>query len=83
MISGLPFSSLPVDVAEKIVAGSYAVLREGGAFMTYQFRPTARDLTEARFERVDTGLALFNVPPCLLAWGWKLEDPLAAREAAE
>jgi hypothetical protein len=40
-------------------------------------------LTQAQFDRTDTGLALFNVPPCLLAWGWKHEEPLAAREAAE
>ncbi|MCZ8135626.1 MAG: methyltransferase domain-containing protein [Porphyrobacter sp.] len=82
IISGLPFSSLPEDVAQQIVAASYAVLRDGGAFMTYQFRTTARDLTAARFDRIDTGLALFNVPPCVLAWGWK-EKPAAAREAAE
>lgn len=83
VISGLPFSSLPDDVAKGIVAATYAVLRNGGAFMTYQFRPTARDLTAARFDRIDQGLALFNVPPCVLAWGWKHEDPHAAREAAE
>ena len=83
VISGLPFSALPDEVAKGIVAATYAVLRDGGAFMTYQFRPIARDLTRAQFDKVDTGLALFNVPPCLLAWGWKHEDPLAAREAAE
>jgi phospholipid N-methyltransferase len=82
IISGLPFSSLPEDVAERIVDASYAVLRDGGAFMTYQFRTTARDLTAARFDRIDTGLALRNIPPCLLVWGWK-DAPVAAREAAE
>lgn len=82
IISGLPFSSLPQDVAEQIVGATYAVLRDGGAFMTYQFRTTARDLTTARFDRTDQGLALFNVPPCVLAWGWK-EEAAAAREAAE
>jgi len=83
VISGLPFTALPTEVAEGIVAATYAVLRDGGAFMTYQFLPTARDLTEARFDRTDRGLALFNVPPCILAWGWKQEEPVAAREAAE
>jgi phospholipid N-methyltransferase len=82
IISGLPFSSLPHEVAARIVDASYAVLREGGAFMTYQFRTTARDLTAARFDRIDTGLALLNMPPCLLVWGWK-DAPVAAREAAE
>jgi phospholipid N-methyltransferase len=73
IVSGLPFSALPEDEGARIVAASHAVLREGGAFLTYQFRPTARRLTEARFGKVDTGLALLNVPPCLLTWGWKLE----------
>lgn len=72
IISGLPFSALSPEQGEGIVAASHAVLREGGAFLTYQFRPTARRLTEARFGKVDTGLALLNVPPCLLTWGWKL-----------
>ena len=82
VISGLPFSSLPPETAEQIVDATYAVMAEGGAFMTYQFRRTARRLTEGRFERVDTGLALSNVPPCVLVWGWKLKD-CAVREAAE
>lgn len=82
VISGLPFTALPPDVAEGIVAATYAVLRDGGAFMTYQFLPTARDLTEARFDRTDRGFALFNVPPCLLAWGWK-DEADSLREAAE
>lgn len=82
VISGLPFSSLPPETAGRIVAATYAVLRDGGAFMTYQFRPTAKELTQARFERVDTGLALFNVPPCILAWGWK-ENAGAVRDAVE
>lgn len=83
VISGLPFTALPKEVAEGIVAATYAVLRDGGAFMTYQFLPTAHDLTAAQFDRTDRGLALLNIPPCVLAWGWKQEDPLAAREAAE
>lgn len=82
IISGLPFSSLPTAVASDIADATYRVMNQGGAFMTYQFKPTARELTQARFERSDTGLALMNVPPCLLTWGWK-DEALAAREAAE
>ena len=82
IISGLPFSSLPTAVASDIADATYRVMNQGGAFMTYQFKPTARELTQARFKRSDTGLALMNVPPCLLTWGWK-DEALAAREAAE
>jgi phospholipid N-methyltransferase len=81
VISGLPFSSLPTAVAADIAAATYRVMNTGGAFMTYQFKPTARELTQAQFERIDKGLALMNVPPCLLTWGWK-DEALAAREAA-
>lgn len=82
IISGLPFSSLPAAVAADIASATYRVMNAGGCFMTYQFKPTARELTQAQFERIDTGLALMNIPPCLLTWGWK-DEPLAVREAAE
>lgn len=74
ILSGLPFSALSPDQGRAIVDTSYTVLNEGGAFLTYQFRPHARRLTEQRFAKVDTGLALLNVPPCLLTWGWKLSQ---------
>jgi phospholipid N-methyltransferase len=74
ILSGLPFSALSIDQGQHIVAESYSVLREGGAFLTYQFRATARQLTSQRFAKVDTGVALWNVPPCLLTWGWKLSQ---------
>lgn len=71
VLSGLPVSTLPDGVAERIVATTERVLRQGGAFLTYQFRPTARDLTEEHFDRVETDFVWRNVPPCILAWGWK------------
>lgn len=71
VLSGLPVSTLPDGVAERIVAATQRVLRAGGAFLTYQFRPTARDLTEKHFDRIETDFVWRNVPPCILAWGWK------------
>lgn len=75
VLSGLPFSALSQDEGRHIVAKTHDVLREGGAFMTYQFRASARVLTAERFAKVDTGLALWNIPPCLLTWGWKRTKP--------
>jgi len=71
VLSGLPFSTLPEGVGEDIVAATHRVIRPGGAFLTYQFRASARDLTARFFDRIDTGMTWLNIPPCLLAWGWK------------
>lgn len=71
VLSGLPISTLPDGVAVRIVEATERVLRRGGAFLTYQFRATARDLTERHFDRIETGFVWRNIPPCILAWGWK------------
>ncbi|MEO0689246.1 MAG: methyltransferase domain-containing protein [Pseudomonadota bacterium] len=71
VLSGLPISSLPGVVAQDIARATYRVLRQGGAFLTYQYRAHARDLTRQFFERTDEETAWRNVPPCLLTWGWK------------
>ena len=71
VLSGLPFSTLPEGVGPAIAAATHRVIRPGGAFLTYQFSAVARDLTARHFARVDTGMTRLNIPPCLLAWGWK------------
>lgn len=74
VLSGLPFSSLPEKAGKSIVEATQRVIRGGGAFLTYQFRPTARDLTKKYFDEVETGFVWRNIPPCLLVWGWKTDN---------
>ena len=71
VLSGLPFSGLTREVGKEIVQASHKVLREGGAFMTYQLRANARDLTQEVFGTVDKKFTFWNFPPCILTWGWK------------
>jgi phospholipid N-methyltransferase len=71
VLSGLPFSTLPEGVGPAIAAATHRVVREGGAFLTYQFSTTARDLTARHFKTIETGFAWWNIPPCLLCWGWQ------------
>jgi len=78
VLSGLPFSTLPDGVGPAIAAATHRVVRPGGAFLTYQFSAVARDLTARHFPRVDTGFVWRNIPPCLLAWGWKESEGAAA-----
>ena len=79
VLSGLPFSTLPDGVGPSIVEATARVIRKGGAFMTYQFKGAARDLTARFFPRVTTGQVWLNIPPCILAWGWQ-DGETAKRE---
>jgi phospholipid N-methyltransferase len=71
VLSGLPFSTLPDGVGERIAKATHRALRPGGAFLTYQFSKDARNLTAHYFDRVDDGFEMLNILPCRLAWGWK------------
>ena len=72
VISGLPFASLPADVAGRVIEATHAVLRPDGEFRTFQYvhaycLPAAvafrRSMRErfSSFER--SRPVLLNVPP--------------------
>jgi len=71
VLSGLPFSTLPDGVGERIAAATGRVIRESGAFLVYQFSVAARDFMAPHFARIDSGFEPLNVLPCRLFWGWK------------
>ncbi len=71
VLSGLPFSTLPTGVGPAIGAATHRVIRKGGAFLVYQFRPKVRDFLTPHFKRIDSGMAWWNIPPCCLFWAWK------------
>ena len=79
VLSGLPFSTLPPGVGEKIGTATSAVIRPGGAFLVYQFSPKVFDFIAPVFERIERGFEWINVPPATLFWAWR--EPQA--EAAE
>lgn len=71
VLSGMPLSTMPDDVADNIMKATYRVIREGGAFLTYQYRDAAYQMTHRFFERTVKGKTYRNIPPCVLAWGYK------------
>lgn len=71
ILSGLPFSTLPSGVGERIAAETAEALRPGGAFLVYQFSPKVRDFIAPHFTRIDAGFEWRNVPPATLFWAWK------------
>jgi phospholipid N-methyltransferase len=53
VLSGLPFSTLPKGVAPQIAAATHRVLRPGGAFLVYQFRPKVRAFLTPHWSNID------------------------------
>ena len=70
VISGIPFTFLPTDVAEKIVKDTYDILAPGGKFIVYQFlKPDTRrakgihqHLPKA-FKTIHREVEFLNIPP--------------------
>ena len=71
VLSGLPFSTLPPGVGDKIAEATGRVVRPGGAFLVYQFSPKVLDFIKPWFERIDRGFEWINVPPATLFWAWR------------
>ena len=71
ILSGLPFSTLPPGIGDRIAAETHAALRPGGAFLVYQFSPKVRDFLARNFARIDHAVEVVNVPPAQLYWAWK------------
>ena len=71
VLSGLPFSTLPPGIGERIAAETARVMRSGGAFLVYQFSPRVKDFLIPEFDRIDHDMEWWNVPPAQLYWAWK------------
>jgi phospholipid N-methyltransferase len=70
VLSGLPFSTLPPGVGDKIAEATAKVLRVGGAFLVYQFSPKVRQFIAPHFHRIERGFEWINVPPATLFWAY-------------
>jgi phospholipid N-methyltransferase len=71
VLSGLPFSTLPPGVGDAIGKATARVIRDGGAFLVYQFSPKVRDFIAPFFERIERGFEWVNVPPATLFWAYR------------
>jgi phospholipid N-methyltransferase len=71
ILSGLPFTTLPAGVGDKIASETAEALRPGGAFLVYQFRPKVRSFFEPYLPKIDSAVEWWNVPPAQLWWAWK------------
>jgi phospholipid N-methyltransferase len=63
VISGIPFSTMPREVADRIAAEVARVLAPGGRFVAYQVRPHVADYTTPYLGKARKEWELVNIPP--------------------
>ena len=63
IVSGIPFSTLPADVSDRIAASVSQVLRPGGRFVAYQVRAHVAGFASPYLGAPDKRWEWVNVPP--------------------
>ncbi|MBA2918942.1 methyltransferase domain-containing protein [Sphingomonas sp. MAH-20] len=71
VLSGLPFSTLPEGVGDRIAAETAAVLKADGAFLVYQVSAKVADYIGPHFPAIERGFEWLNIPPMRLFWARK------------
>lgn len=66
IVSGIPFTTLPNGVRERIMSESRHALDEGGEMIVYQFLRTVRPYLRRMFGRVEEEYELLNILPTRL-----------------
>ena len=83
ILSGLPFSTLPTEVADGIMDATARAIRPGGAFLVYQYSLFVRPMLESRFDRLQVGRVWRCVPPARLFWAYRSPQAAVSRAVAE
>ena len=63
VLSGIPFSFLPPEIKDNILAASVRLIKPGGYFLAYQTSSHLKEALKKHFGSVNTGLELRNIPP--------------------
>ncbi len=63
IFSGLPFSTIPADLRERILRASYSALKPGGKFIAYQYSLFLLKKLRAIFDDVRVDFEPLNFPP--------------------
>lgn len=74
VVSGLPLTSLPADVRDRILQQMVSILAPGGTNLVLQYSTAVRRRLEAVFPYVRRRFSPWNVPPALL-FACSMTDP--------
>jgi phospholipid N-methyltransferase len=81
VVSGLPFTSLPSGVRDRIFDQIVKILKPGGTALILQYSPAIQGRLEKVFPYVQRRASLLNVPPAFLfACSMSPQGPAVAKE---
>lgn len=63
VISGLPFSSLPTDVSDRVLTATKKAIENSGVFATFQYTMMKKRMFEHHFRIVSCIREMKNLPP--------------------
>lgn len=63
IVSGLPFTSLPKSVSNKILDNTRDILKEDGIFITFQYTLLKKGYISSYFKDISYERVISNVPP--------------------
>jgi phosphatidylethanolamine/phosphatidyl-N-methylethanolamine N-methyltransferase len=63
VVSGLPFTVLPVSITNAILKITKEILSNEGEFITFQYSLLRKNFFERYFDNVEVKKAMINVPP--------------------
>ncbi|TFY99392.1 methyltransferase domain-containing protein [Ramlibacter henchirensis] len=78
IVSGIPFSTMPPEVSDRIAAVIAQVLRPGGRFVAYQVRAHVADYASRYLGAPDKRWEVVNIPPVRVFTWVKPGDPSQA-----
>jgi phospholipid N-methyltransferase len=69
VVSGIPFSTMPKSMAQRILHGIWSCLVPGGQFVAYQVRGRVAELGREYLGKPEVKVELLNVPP-IRVYNW-------------
>jgi phospholipid N-methyltransferase len=66
IISGIPFTTMPVELREKIMRESRRALKPGGSVLVYQFTRAVLPYLKTHFDHIDQDFEPLNILPARL-----------------
>lgn len=74
VISGIPFSTMPREVGERVIQAVRDSLRPGGLFVAYQFRAAVADIARPILGEPEISPEYINIPP-MRVFRWRMPNP--------